>query len=104
MDWWVQERIGLQLKKPTKSPKKGTTRKKKVTPPSVDSIKAPEPLVPHVEHSKNGTVTVLRIPAGTPKDVADKARAWQKHMAEQERKHPTIRYDYKKIKGQISLF
>lgn len=89
--------------------KKESTSKKKVTRKSAKTIdsgflKAPEPLVPHVEHSKNGWVTVLRIPAGTPEDVADKARALAQHMAEQERKHPTIRYDYKKVKGQIRLF
>lgn len=89
-----------QKKEPTKRNKVTTLSTKRVQ----SSIVGPEPLVPHVEHSKNGSVTILRVPVGTPKAIADKARALASHMAEQERKHPTVRYDYKKVKGQISLF
>ena len=48
-------------------------------------------------------VVVLRIPQGTPEDIADKARQAAKDLVEFEKKHKRVTWDTKKVKGQIKL-
>lgn len=62
-----------------------------------------KPLTPKALYSRNGMVVVVRIPAGTPEDVAEKARQAAKDLVEHEKKQKRVTWDTKKVKGQIKL-